>query len=72
MGEERNTVQDYGWRSPERPEHTGYTTTKIIGLLKRLNVNRLLDLGSGNGCLCHDLSRLGFEVVGVEYDSKRC
>jgi 2-polyprenyl-3-methyl-5-hydroxy-6-metoxy-1,4-benzoquinol methylase len=54
----------------ERPQHTGYTTTKILELLKTLNVNRLLDLGSGNGFLCHDLSRLGFETVGVELDSK--
>lgn len=70
MSEEVNVVKDFGWRSPERPLHTAYTTSRILELLKELKVNRLLDLGSGNGCLCNDLSRLGYDTVGIEYDSK--
>lgn len=70
MAEHANSVEDYGWRSPERAQHTGYNTPRIFELLKKLKVNRLLDLGSGNGSLCNDLSRSGFEVVGVELDSK--
>jgi hypothetical protein len=40
----RNTVQDYGWRSPERPQYTGYATAKIIELLKRLKVNQIVGI----------------------------
>ena len=70
MEKHSNSIDDYGWRSPERAQHTGYNTPKIFELLKGLKVNRLLDLGSGNGSLCNDLSRLGFEMVGVELDSR--
>jgi 2-polyprenyl-3-methyl-5-hydroxy-6-metoxy-1,4-benzoquinol methylase len=70
MGADANSVKDYGWRSAERAQHTRYNTPKILELLRTLKVKRLLDLGSGNGSLCRDLSRLGFETVGVEYDSK--
>lgn len=70
MGDSPNTVKDYGWESPGRSHHTEYTTPTILDLLKKFKVRRVLDLGSGNGSLCYDMSLLGFETVGVEYDSK--
>ena len=63
-----NVVDDYGWSTEQGPQSCGYISPKILQILKSLAVTRIMDLGAGNGSLCAELSRAGFETVGVEYD----
>jgi 2-polyprenyl-3-methyl-5-hydroxy-6-metoxy-1,4-benzoquinol methylase len=65
-----NQTDDYGWTEAEGPPSCDYIAPKILSLIEELKVNRVLDLGSGNGALCSDLKKAGYEVVGVEYDKK--
>jgi 2-polyprenyl-3-methyl-5-hydroxy-6-metoxy-1,4-benzoquinol methylase len=63
-----NIVENYGWNSEEAPCSCNYIVPEILKLLAQLKVKRVLDLGSGNGNLCFEMSKSGVEVVGVEYD----
>lgn len=63
-----NVVDDYGWNSESGPESCGYIAPRVVDLLKRIDAKRVLDLGAGNGVLCRELAKHGFDVVGVEYD----
>lgn len=65
-----NIVDDYGWSSPQGPQSCGYIAPRILEILKKLNVKRVLDLGSGNGALCAQISSAGYKVAGVEYDKE--
>lgn len=66
-----NLVENYGWNSPEGTSSCPYIVPPIIEELKELKVNRVLDLGSGNGKLCSEISKDRFcQVVGVEYDKQ--
>lgn len=65
-----NIVDDYGWTSPQGPQSCGYIAPRILEILKKLNVKRVFDLGSGNGALCAQISSAGYKVVGVEYDKE--
>ena len=64
-----NAVTEYGWGSDAEPESCGYITPKVLGLLAQYRVQRVCDLGSGNGALAGELKRAGHAVVGVEYAS---
>lgn len=64
----QNMVDDYGWSSSQGPQSCGYIAPRIIELLSKLDVKRVLDLGAGNGALCAQVAKAGYEVVGVEYD----
>lgn len=71
MKESINTVEDYGWGSPNKGHHTeNNLLPKIVELLQDLKVSRLLDVGCGDGELCHHLSRTGFDTVGADFDAK--
>lgn len=63
-----NVVSDYGWDTEQGPQSCGYITPGILVVLKELAVKRVLDLGAGNGKLCSELSRAGYQVAGVEHD----
>ncbi len=65
-----NVVEDYGWATAQRPTSCAYLVPHIFAILKRLDVKRVLDLGAGNGSLCSELQKSGYQVVGVEYDKK--
>jgi len=41
----------------------------VLKILKRIGARRVLDLGCGNGDLCGQLARAGYDVVGMELDS---
>lgn len=58
---------NYGWTS-EAPHSCNYLAPKIIELLRGLAVERVLDLGCGNGSLCAALQASGWQAVGVEPD----
>lgn len=67
---DENAVDNYGWSSAKAPHAHSYLTPTIIKVLKELGVRRVLDMGAGNGALCFELSRLGYQAVGVEYDKQ--
>jgi len=66
----QNSVDSYGWNSDKAPHSCGYLTAAVSQELGRLGARRVLDLGAGNGSLCGELSKMGLDVVGVEYDAQ--
>ena len=65
-----NNTPDYGWETTAGPGSCNYITPKILKILRELSPKRILDIGSGNGALCADLTNNGYEIVGMEYDTK--
>ena len=59
---------DYGWRNGQPPHTCAYLEPCILAILAKADVQRVLDLGSGNGALCAAMGASGLEVVGVEAD----
>jgi 2-polyprenyl-6-hydroxyphenyl methylase/3-demethylubiquinone-9 3-methyltransferase len=48
-------------------QHTeAYLWRHIFGLCAELRARRIVDIGCGNGALCHELASHGYEVVGCE------
>ena len=66
MGE---TVDGYGWKSSEAPYSYEFITPRLLRILRDLQVERVCDVGSGNGVLTGTLRAAGFHVVGVERDA---
>ena len=65
-----NIVESYGWSSSTGPDSCNYLAPRILSLLRKLNVNRVLDIGAGNGKLCSEILDAGYEIVGLEYDKE--
>lgn len=61
-------LEGYGWTSTQGPHSCAYIAPRILDLLGGLGIRRVLDLGCGNGALCAEMHRLGFDAVGVEFD----
>jgi 2-polyprenyl-3-methyl-5-hydroxy-6-metoxy-1,4-benzoquinol methylase len=60
----------YGWESALEPDSCSYVQPKVIEILRALGVQRVCDLGSGNGSLAGNLYDAGWDVVGVEPDGE--
>lgn len=58
----------YGWQEAAPPHSCAYLAPVVSRVLVGLGARRVLDLGAGNGSLCGELHRTGFDVVGVEHD----
>ena len=65
-----NVVDQYDWHSSTGTYSHGYVAPAVLRILKRLAVNRVCDLGSGNGALAGAMRDAGFQVAGVEYDKQ--
>lgn len=66
-------VENYGWDGAEGPHSCGYISPKVLMLLKqRQHIQKVCDLGSGNGALAGQLHKAGYSVCGVEYDREGC
>lgn len=63
-------VESYGWTSAESPASFGYLVPGVLAALGALAPRRVLDLGCGNGALCAELRRRGYDVAGVENDAE--
>ncbi|WP_211300870.1 class I SAM-dependent methyltransferase [Spirosoma oryzae] len=64
--DETRTV--YDWTNAEAPHSCNYVTPKVMECIGALKPSRILDMGAGNGILCADLNRAGYDVVGTDYD----
>lgn len=60
--------EGFGWRDAAPPHNHDYIAPAAIGILGRLGVRRVLDLGCGNGAMCREMCDHGYEVVGCEPD----
>ncbi|QJD80505.1 class I SAM-dependent methyltransferase [Spirosoma rhododendri] len=60
----------YTWEDAEAPHSCHYVTPKVIECVEALRPRRILDMGAGNGALCADLVRAGYDAVGTDYDEK--
>lgn len=68
-----NGVENYGWNGSEAPQSCGYISQKVLELLKEhQHIQKVCDLGSGNGALAGQLHHAGYTVCGVEYDQDGC
>jgi 2-polyprenyl-3-methyl-5-hydroxy-6-metoxy-1,4-benzoquinol methylase len=65
-----NIVEGYGWSSAQGPHSCNYLAPRVLELLAGLHINRVLDLGAGNGSLCGELAANGYDTVGVEFDAE--
>jgi 2-polyprenyl-3-methyl-5-hydroxy-6-metoxy-1,4-benzoquinol methylase len=63
-----NHTHDYGWTSNNYPESCNYITPEILKILNNMGVERVADIGSGNGSLCAELAKNNFYCIGIEYD----
>ena len=61
---------DYGWKTGSAPCSCDYLIPNILRILAGLNLNRILDIGSGNGILVSKLNSEGYYCVGIDNDNK--
>ena len=52
--------------STEPPHTEAYLWRHIFSLCAEFCAHRVVDIGCGNGALCHELAKRGYEVVGCE------
>ena len=64
-----NSVQTYGWNSDQRPRSCNYLAPVVLAWLHQLNPQTVIDLGAGNGALCHTMAQAGYVVAGIEPDA---
>jgi len=62
-------VNNYGWAEAESPESCEYIAPIVHSILRSMDVQRVVDIGAGNGALCGLLSAAGMNPVGIEYDA---
>lgn len=63
-----NNIDNYGWNSKSLPQSCNYISPFILKEISLCNPKRILDIGSGNGGLCHSIFENGYYICGVEYD----
>ena len=63
-----NPSAEAEWRfgSAEAPYSSDYVTPRVVALCRAAGARRVLDLGCGNGVLCDELKRAGFDVMGCD------
>ena len=66
-----NSTYEYTYTTAEAGHHHDYLLPPLLKLLSTVQQNktkklRVLDVGCGNGSLSYLISKLGYEVVGIE------
>lgn len=67
-GASRITRDAYSWATACPPGSYPYITPCVLRILKRFQIRRVCDVGSGNGALAATLDEAGYHVVGVDPD----
>lgn len=62
------TSPAYHWATAHPPDSYAYITPRVLRIVERLHVNRICDVGSGNGALVAALHEAGYCVAGVDPD----
>jgi 2-polyprenyl-3-methyl-5-hydroxy-6-metoxy-1,4-benzoquinol methylase len=65
------TESAYRWTDAKKEDSHSYLLPTLISALQNLNLpapaeKRVFDLGCGNGSIGHELSKLGWQVTGVD------
>lgn len=63
-------VESYGWDTATGPDSCSYIAPNVLRILKSLGVNRVCDVGSGNGALAAMMRQAGYYAAGVDYDKE--
>lgn len=63
-------VKDYGWTSSTASTCNDFISPKIIEICHDLGVDKILDIGCGNGVVTGRLAENGFNVIGCDTDEK--
>jgi 2-polyprenyl-6-hydroxyphenyl methylase/3-demethylubiquinone-9 3-methyltransferase len=69
MMEDASDISGYAYAGAGLNHSHGYLLPAVRGILRDLDLppgRRLFDLGCGNGSVAQELSRLGFDVTGVD------
>ena len=64
----KSTRSGYGWQNADAPHSCDYLGPRVLQVLHGLKVQRVLDVGAGNGALCAEMQASGLSVVGMEVD----
>ena len=68
--ERESDISGYSYAGAGLNHSHGYLLPALRGILRSVNLpperRRVFDLGCGNGSVAHELSRLGFDVTGVD------
>jgi 2-polyprenyl-3-methyl-5-hydroxy-6-metoxy-1,4-benzoquinol methylase len=62
----RHDPAEYRYGSADAQHTQSYLWEDIVKLCAELGARRIVDIGCGNGALCRELSKHGYEVVGCE------
>jgi 2-polyprenyl-3-methyl-5-hydroxy-6-metoxy-1,4-benzoquinol methylase len=65
----RQNIEVYGWDHQIPPSYY-YLSPLILKLVKQYQPSYLLDIGCGNGALCHLLTQHHFSAFGIDADQQ--
>ncbi|MEK6542308.1 MAG: methyltransferase domain-containing protein [Pseudomonadota bacterium] len=63
-------TENYGWHTAAPPHTEAYIHDHILRLVREAGARTVLDAGCGNGALCAELARAGYDVVGIDGDEQ--
>jgi 2-polyprenyl-3-methyl-5-hydroxy-6-metoxy-1,4-benzoquinol methylase len=59
-------LPEFHYDSAEAAHTEKYLWRHLIALCAQLRARRIIDIGCGNGALCRELARRGYDVIGCE------
>jgi 2-polyprenyl-3-methyl-5-hydroxy-6-metoxy-1,4-benzoquinol methylase len=66
----RNDSTDgYGWKTIAPTYSASYISPAVLRVASELRLEKIADLGAGNGALCAVLANAGIATIGIENDS---
>ena len=65
-----NRGTEFGWTHGAAPYSHSYLSKPILEIIDNLNLQSIVDVGSGNGMFCAELRRINISAIGVEYDEE--
>lgn len=65
-----SNVKDYGWISDQASDCNDFIAPKIIEICRQLEIQRILDMGCGNGVISGRLVKNNFDVTACDTDQK--